>query len=67
MPPANFREKKESDTHKKSSPFVSMWYIWGGTERMNQRIQRAIQERYGIDSQRRLHAASRFRPFVTII
>jgi len=31
LPPKNFREKKNSDVHKKSSPFVSMWYIWGGT------------------------------------
>jgi len=31
QPPPNFREKKASDTHKKSSPFVSMWYIWGGS------------------------------------
>lgn len=32
LPPKNFREKKASDVHKKSSPFVSMWYIWGGTK-----------------------------------
>jgi len=31
QPPPSFREKKASDTHKKSSPFVSMWYIWGGS------------------------------------
>lgn len=31
-PPKHFREKKVSDTHKKSSPFVSMWFIWGGTK-----------------------------------
>jgi hypothetical protein len=30
LPPSGFREKKKSDTHKKSSPFVSMWYVWGG-------------------------------------
>lgn len=30
-PPKDFREKKDSDVHKKSSPFVSMWYIWGGS------------------------------------
>ena len=32
LPPKNFREKKSSDVHKKSSPFVSMWYIWGGSK-----------------------------------
>ena len=31
LPPKNFREKKTSDVHKKSSPFVSMWFIWGGS------------------------------------
>lgn len=30
-PPKHFREKKVSDVHKKSSPFVSMWFIWGGS------------------------------------
>jgi hypothetical protein len=34
QPPPNFREKKISDTHKKSSPFISMWYIWGGNKEM---------------------------------
>jgi len=29
-PPKNFRAKKKSGTHVKSSPFVSMWYCWGG-------------------------------------
>jgi len=39
-PPKGFREKKESGTHKKSSPFISMWYIWAGTaERTNKLIQ----------------------------
>jgi len=32
VPPKNFREKKDSDVHKKSSPFVSMWYVWGGSQ-----------------------------------
>jgi len=32
VPPPSFRESKKSDVHKKSSPFVSMWYIWGGSE-----------------------------------
>ena len=32
IPPPGFRAKKLSDTHKKSSPFTSYWYIWGGSE-----------------------------------
>ena len=36
LPPANFREKKDSDVHKKSSPFVSMWYCWGGNDDTNE-------------------------------
>ena len=39
-PPKDFREAKKSDVHKKSSPFVSMWYVWGGTEIMNERLIR---------------------------
>jgi len=31
QPPPNMRAKKVSSTHKKSSPFVSMWYLWGGS------------------------------------
>jgi len=30
-PPKKFREKKISDVHKKSSPFVTLWFIWGGS------------------------------------
>ena len=30
LPPKNFREKKKSDTHKKSSPFVSIWHCHAG-------------------------------------
>lgn len=33
-PPRNFRQAKKSDVHVKSSPFVSMWYIWGGTKKV---------------------------------
>ena len=40
-PPEGFRGKKKSDTHKKSSPFVSMWYCWGGNEDANRRIMDA--------------------------
>jgi hypothetical protein len=35
LPPPSFRKCKKSDTHKKSSPFVSMWYVWGGTRERN--------------------------------
>ena len=41
-PPPAFREAKKSDVHKKSSPFVSMWFIWGGTIEQNEKwISRA--------------------------
>lgn len=43
LPPKNYREAKKSDTHKKSSPFNSMWYIWGGTREQNDRL---IQQYY---------------------
>jgi hypothetical protein len=40
-PPRHFRQPKRSDVHVKSSPFVSMWYIWGGTKERNEKwIQR---------------------------
>ena len=45
-PPKNFREKKDSDVHKKSSPFVSMWYVWGGSSKMNDTLIRS----YSLDS-----------------
>jgi len=41
LPPKNFREKKNSDVHKKSSPFVSMWYIWGGTMEKTEELIKA--------------------------
>ena len=37
-PPPDFRNKKVSDTHKKSSPFTSMWFVWGGTHAMNETL-----------------------------
>jgi hypothetical protein len=43
LPPPSFRESKKSDTHKKSSPFVSMWYIWGGTPARNEQLLAAAQ------------------------
>jgi hypothetical protein len=35
-PPPNYRTKKDSGVHKKSSPFISMWYCWGGTSKRNE-------------------------------
>ncbi|KAL7447190.1 hypothetical protein ACHAXM_011182 [Skeletonema potamos] len=43
VPPPDFREKKASDVHKKSSPFVSMWYVWGGTSQKNDALIQAFQ------------------------
>ncbi len=43
LPPPDFRDKKISDVHKKSSPFVSMWYIWGGTEKRNEALIKAFR------------------------
>ena len=43
LPPANFREKKESDVHKKSSPFTSMWYCWGGNQKRNEELMNAFR------------------------
>ena len=40
-PPPAFREAKKSDVHKKSSPFCSMWYCYGGTAT---RTQKWIQQ-----------------------
>jgi len=31
LPPKDFRTKKASNTHNKSSPFLSMWYVYGGS------------------------------------
>ena len=44
LPPPSFREKKDSDVHKKSSPFVSMWYCWGGTDRRNEELMNAFRK-----------------------
>eukprot|EP00569_Conticribra_weissflogii_P004919 CAMPEP_0171332108 /NCGR_PEP_ID=MMETSP0878-20121228/3161_1 /TAXON_ID=67004 /ORGANISM="Thalassiosira weissflogii, Strain CCMP1336" /LENGTH=617 /DNA_ID=CAMNT_0011832807 /DNA_START=38 /DNA_END=1891 /DNA_ORIENTATION=- len=43
LPPLDFRDKKASDVHKKSSPFVSMWYVWGGTEKRNEALIKAFK------------------------
>lgn len=46
LPPKNYRAPKKSDVHKKSSPFVSMWYCWGGTHTANEELL----QRYGGDN-----------------
>lgn len=43
LPPKNFREKKISDVHKKSSPFTSMWYVWGGSRAQNESMIQSYQ------------------------
>jgi len=43
QPPRNFREKTVSDTHKKSSPFPSMWYLWGGSQETTDTWFRILQ------------------------
>lgn len=45
LPPPSFRESKKSDVHKKSSPFVSMWFVWGGTTEQNERWLSTISRR----------------------
>jgi len=47
-PPKDFRMKKESDVHKKSSPFVSMWYIWGGSKEKNAKLMDAYRRHGGV-------------------
>lgn len=42
LPPRGFRGAKTSDTHKKSSPFISMWYIFGGTAAINQTLIQTV-------------------------
>lgn len=41
LPPDGLREKKKSGTEKKSSPFVSMWFIWGGSKAKNDELMKA--------------------------
>ena len=43
----DFRASKKSDVHKKSSPFVSMWYVYGGNERKNAQLIQQFQRWYG--------------------
>lgn len=45
LPPKEYRTKRNSDVHKKSSSFISMWYIWGGSmERNEELIQHYLQQ-----------------------
>jgi hypothetical protein len=44
VPPKDFRSAKKSDTHKKSAPFISMWYCWGGTSSMNEQLIKLFYE-----------------------
>eukprot|EP00551_Chaetoceros_affinis_P004774 CAMPEP_0203663750 /NCGR_PEP_ID=MMETSP0090-20130426/1276_1 /ASSEMBLY_ACC=CAM_ASM_001088 /TAXON_ID=426623 /ORGANISM="Chaetoceros affinis, Strain CCMP159" /LENGTH=658 /DNA_ID=CAMNT_0050526755 /DNA_START=149 /DNA_END=2128 /DNA_ORIENTATION=+ len=44
LPPPNFREKKLSDVHRKSSPFVSMWFVWGGTKERTELLIKGYKE-----------------------
>jgi len=44
LPPRNFREKRDSDVHKRSSPFVSMWFIWGGTQEQTEDLIKEFQK-----------------------
>ncbi|GKY94481.1 hypothetical protein MPSEU_000414000 [Mayamaea pseudoterrestris] len=43
-PPKDFRAAKRSDTHKKSAPFISMWYCWGGTSTANEELIKLCYE-----------------------
>lgn len=43
LPPNGFRAVKKSDVHKKSSPFVSMWFCWGGNNHRNEQLMRKFQ------------------------
>jgi len=49
LPPRGFREKKASATHKKSSPFTSYWYIWGGSNEMTDMLAEFFQQHGGND------------------
>lgn len=44
LPPKEYRQSKKSDVHKKSSPFVSMWYVYGGTPARNEAWVRAFAQ-----------------------
>jgi hypothetical protein len=62
VPPPLFRQSKKSDTHKKSSPFVSMWYIWGGTVEQNtQWLQLCVRRMDGMTDENRGYDVARSR------
>ncbi len=46
-PPPNFRSPTKSDVHKKSSPFISMWYCWGGTTARNEQMMQHFYQNGG--------------------
>lgn len=46
LPPKDFRAAKKSDVHKKSSPFVSMWFCWGGNHRRNEQLMHHFKKQH---------------------
>jgi len=60
IPPPGFRKKKSSDTHKKSSPFTSYWYIWGGSEEKTDMLADYFLEK-GFDSCRTARSKNELR------
>jgi hypothetical protein len=57
LPPAQFRSRKKSDTHKKSSPFASLWCVHGGTPRRTEALIRE-HRRHQLQQQQRQRLAS---------
>lgn len=57
LPPKHFREKKKSDVHKKSSPFCSMWYIWGGSIKKTEELIQFWHQQCSQESSRRCDLA----------
>jgi hypothetical protein len=51
VPPTNFRSAKKSDVHKKSSPFTSMWFCWGGNRNIQEQLIRHYHQ-HDMSSQR---------------
>ena len=43
LPPPGFRKELKSDVHKKSSPFPSMWYVWGGTQKRTEEMIKCFE------------------------
>uniref|UniRef100_A0A7S3JQ37 Uncharacterized protein n=1 Tax=Aureoumbra lagunensis TaxID=44058 RepID=A0A7S3JQ37_9STRA len=42
QPPPHLREKKKSDTHKKTAPFHSIWIIWAGSQNETDQLARYL-------------------------